>query len=70
MAPGEACKKVLERIVQANKRRGKPIENLQVGFLALNRDGEHGAYCLRKGFNYALTSTAVNNELRDAPALI
>lgn len=41
LLPGEACKKVLERIIDANRRRGRSTENLQVGFLALNRKGEY-----------------------------
>ena len=68
--PSEACKKVLERIVSANQKRGKTTENIQVGFLALNRKGEHGAYCLRKGFNYALTNASSDNALIDAPTLL
>jgi len=27
---------------------------VQVGFLALNKKGEFGAYCLQKGFTYAV----------------
>jgi N4-(beta-N-acetylglucosaminyl)-L-asparaginase len=26
----------------------------QVGFIAINKKGEHGGYCLQKGFNYAV----------------
>ena len=49
--PEEACKKALERIVAKNPESSK---NLQVGFLALNRKGEYGAYALQKGFSYAV----------------
>jgi N4-(beta-N-acetylglucosaminyl)-L-asparaginase len=69
LAPAEACKKALERIVEANRRRNRPTRELQVGFLALNKKGEHGAYCLQKGFNYALYSGEVANQLLDAPNL-
>ncbi len=69
-SPSEACKTVLERIVSANRKRGKPTENIQVGFLALNRKGEHGAFSLRKGFNFALTNASSNSALVDATYLL
>lgn len=69
-SPDEACKKVLERIVEANRRRGKSTDDLQVGFLALNKKGEHGAYSLRKGFNYALQNAETNNKLLNAANLL
>jgi N4-(beta-N-acetylglucosaminyl)-L-asparaginase len=68
--PEEACKKAVERIVAANKKRNKSVKDLQVGFLALNKNGEYGAYCLQKGFNYAHYSPTVNNQLTDAPNLL
>lgn len=50
-SPFEACKKAIERIVKYN-----PIgsRNEQVGFLALNKKGEYGAYALQPGFTYAV----------------
>jgi hypothetical protein len=30
------------------------MKNMQVGFLALNKAGEHGGYSTYGGFNYAL----------------
>jgi N4-(beta-N-acetylglucosaminyl)-L-asparaginase len=29
-------------------------DDFQVGFLALNKHGEYGAYALQKGFSYAV----------------
>ncbi len=55
-SPEEACKKAVERIINRNPERAK---TLQVGFLALNKKGEFGAYAIHKGFNYAVKS---NNE--------
>jgi len=51
--PKIACKKVVERIASLdyNKRSKK---NIQEGFIALNKDGEFGAYGLRDGFEFAL----------------
>ena len=49
--PGEACRLAVERIVKKNPEKARDI---QVGFLALNKAGQYGAYCLQKGFNYAV----------------
>lgn len=48
--PQEACEEAITRIVKkhANHR------DFQVGILAINKQGEHGAFGLAKGFNYAL----------------
>lgn len=61
-SPEAACKEAVTRIVKKNKERAK---GLQVGFLAINKKGEHGAYCLQKGFNYAVLSEKENNVLID-----
>jgi N4-(beta-N-acetylglucosaminyl)-L-asparaginase len=52
-SPEKACKKAVERIINRNPERAK---TLQVGFLALNKKGEFGAYAIHKGFNYAVKS--------------
>ena len=49
--PEEACKKAVERVV---KRNGSKAKNVQVGFIALAKDGTYGAYAVAKGFNYAV----------------
>lgn len=49
-APREACRLAVERITKKNPKRAKEV---QVGFLALNKKGEYGSFCLQKGFNYA-----------------
>lgn len=61
-SPEAACKEAVTRIVKKNKERAR---GLQVGFLAINKKGEHGAYCLQKGFNYAVKSEKENNVLID-----
>lgn len=65
-SPEEACKQAIERIVKKNPARAKEI---QVGFLALNKNGEYGAYCLQKGFNYAIYSNQEPNVLKDGKNL-
>ncbi len=54
-SPKMACKKAVERIV---KRDAKKAKEIQVGFIALNKKGEHGSYALQKGFVYAVHSNA------------
>jgi len=48
--PQEACEIAVKRIQSKHKN----LENLQVGFLAMNKAGEVGAYSVYAGFNYAL----------------
>ena len=48
--PQEACQEAVERIISKHKN----ITGLQVGFLALNKNGEHGGYSIYNGFEYAL----------------
>lgn len=70
LTPEAACKKAVERIVTIAKARNKPLVDLQIGFIALNKKGEHGAFCLQKGFNYAVYSPEINNQLIDAKSLL
>ncbi len=69
-SPEIACKKATERIISSAKRRNKSLDEIQIGFIAINKKGEHGAYCLQKGFNYAVYSPEINNKLIDAKSLI
>lgn len=59
-SPEAACKLAVERIIKKNPERAK---TLQVGFLALSKDGEYGAYCLQQGFSYAVYSATEANHL-------
>ncbi len=53
--PKEACKEAVERII----RKHKDIKGLQVGFLAINKNGEVGGYSVYAGFNYAQKDNAI-----------
>jgi len=55
LSPQEACKKAVERLISRNPVNAKKV---QVGFLALNKKGEYGAYALQKGFSYAVKNGA------------
>ena len=52
-SPQEACELAVKRIIKFTQNRGKTLDNVQVGFIALNKKGEYGAYCIHGGFNYA-----------------
>lgn len=59
--PQEACEEAIARI---QKRYGATLpKGTQVGYLAINKAGEHGAYSLVKGFNYAIYQQNQNRAL-------
>ena len=49
-SPQEACKEAVERILK--KKPDAKME--QVGYLAINKKGEVGAWAIQKGFSYSL----------------
>ncbi len=53
-SPKDACKLAVERIIKLQTIRNKNLKDIQVGFIALNKKGEYGAYCIQSGFNYAV----------------
>ncbi len=46
--PQEACEEAVMRIVRKHK-----YQDFQIGYLAMNKKGEVGSYCIHPGFNYA-----------------
>lgn len=48
--PQEACQEAIGRII----KKQKDYKDFQVGFIAINRNNEIGAFSLKKGFQYAL----------------
>lgn len=51
LSPRDACREAVERII---KKKPETAKKIQVGFLALNKDGGYGAFSLQKGFSYAV----------------
>jgi N4-(beta-N-acetylglucosaminyl)-L-asparaginase len=51
-SPELACKKAIEKIVGINPAKSR---DFQVGFIAINKQGEYGAYSIQPGFSYAVT---------------
>ena len=55
--PQEACEEAVRRVV---KKSGNRYKDFQVGFIALNKKGETGAYCIHEFFNYNIYSDGGN----------
>jgi N4-(beta-N-acetylglucosaminyl)-L-asparaginase len=51
MSPEEACKEAVKRII---KKKPDTAKEIQVGFLAINKKGEYGAYAIQSGFSFAV----------------
>lgn len=64
-SPQKACEEAVARIVKLMKNRKKDLKDIQVGFIALNKNGDYGSYCVQGGFNYAVYDET-GNRLIDA----
>jgi len=56
LSPDQACQKAVERIIKRDREKAM---KMQVGFLAVTKKGEYGAFSIQKGFVYSVKS---NNE--------
>ncbi len=61
MSPQQAVEEAVKRIV----KKVPDHKKYQVGYIAVNKQGETGAYCLLPGFNYALYQNGIN-EMHDS----
>jgi N4-(beta-N-acetylglucosaminyl)-L-asparaginase len=50
-SPEDACKEAVKRII---KKKPQTAKDIQVGFLAINKKGEYGAYAIQQGFSFAV----------------
>lgn len=50
-SPEDACREAVVRII---KKKPETAKNIQVGFLAINKQGAYGAYAIQKGFSFAV----------------
>lgn len=60
--PEEACKIATERIAKLNKKN----EDIQVGYVALRKDGTMGAYSLYPNFSYCIGTKGGNKSYKSA----
>ena len=61
--PQEACEEAVRRVV---KKSGKRYKDFQVGFIAMNKQGETGAYCIHEWFSYTINNQGENNNYKSA----
>lgn len=61
-SPQEACRLATERVIERNP----DYEEIQVGFLALGKDGRYGAYSIQPGFRAAVYDTPGGSRMVDA----
>ncbi|MBT3385441.1 MAG: N(4)-(beta-N-acetylglucosaminyl)-L-asparaginase [Prolixibacteraceae bacterium] len=61
MSPSRACEEAVKRI----SKKIPDYENHQIGYIALNKSGVYGSFCIQPGFNYAV-KTKNKTELEDA----
>jgi len=67
--PTQACMEAVNRVVKLANIRKKDLKDIQVGFIALNKKGVYGSYCVQKGFNYAVYDNG-RNRLLDSDSFL
>ena len=60
-SPQEACEEAIGRIVN---KPGKDFKNFQVGYIALNKQGETGAYSIHEWFSYNIFKDGENKNIK------
>jgi N4-(beta-N-acetylglucosaminyl)-L-asparaginase len=65
LGPAEACEAALRRLMEKVKVHNR----MQIGYIALHKSGEIGAFALRPGFQYAVHN-AKGPSLLDAPYIL
>jgi N4-(beta-N-acetylglucosaminyl)-L-asparaginase len=62
-SPTDACQEAVNRILQRPANRDK---DFQVGFLAINKSGQIGAWAVQNGFTYAVCDASDQTALRNS----
>jgi N4-(beta-N-acetylglucosaminyl)-L-asparaginase len=57
--PQEACEEAVRRLIAKQDN----IDNVQAGFIAINKDGEYGGYAVRPGFDFAMHTRQGNSRV-------
>lgn len=57
--PQEACEAAIQRIVSKNDR----YKNFQIAYIAVNKAGDTGAYCIHQGFTMMKYDQGQNNQV-------
>ena len=67
LAPQAACRAAVERV---NKIKGAQARDIQVAFIAVNNQGQIGAFALQKGFSYAVCDARNQQQLVESDYLL
>ncbi|MEQ1642217.1 MAG: N(4)-(beta-N-acetylglucosaminyl)-L-asparaginase [Pyrinomonadaceae bacterium] len=59
-SPKKACAEAVKRIVERDLKAAK---DFQVGFIAISKLGDVGAYSIQSGFSYSVTNSTINKTL-------
>ncbi len=59
-SPEKACAEAVKRVVERDPVAARDI---QVGFVAIAKNGEVGAFAVQKGFSYSVTNASFNKTL-------
>jgi L-asparaginase/N4-(beta-N-acetylglucosaminyl)-L-asparaginase len=65
-SPQDACRLATERVIQKNPN----WKEFQVGFIAIDKLGRVGGYCIQPGFDYAVYDQKSGNRMVAAPSRI
>jgi isoaspartyl peptidase/L-asparaginase-like protein (Ntn-hydrolase superfamily) len=65
MSPDEACREAVHRI----REKIPDYQEHQIGYLALNLQGQTGAFCIQPGFEVAIRTVSIS-ELRKVNSLL
>ncbi len=60
MTPQAACEEAIRRIVSKNDRH----KDFQIAYIAINKAGEVGSYCIHEGFTYMKYQNGVNENVK------
>jgi N4-(beta-N-acetylglucosaminyl)-L-asparaginase len=65
-SPQDACRLATERVIAKNP----DWKEFQVGFIAIDKLGRSGGYCIQPGFDYAVYDKQMGNRMVTAPSRI
>lgn len=68
LSPENACKKAVERIIKI--KGSQKAKEIQVGFIAINKKGEYGGFCIQKGFSFAVCYADNKNFMVDGKHIL
>lgn len=60
MGPQEACEEAIRRIVSKNDR----YKDFQIAYIAINKAGKIGSYCIHEGFTYMKYQNNTNENIK------